>query len=65
MEKSSKELREELSKTKEELGKVEWRETKKVWEQSNWFLRIIIIVGLITLSYILFLIGGYIRKLIG
>ena len=48
-----------------ELENAHKEEFKIMWEHANWVWRFILIFGIITFMYLMFLVGSYIGKLIG
>ena len=55
----------ELKELKEKIIKKEKENTKIMWNHADFFWKLIIILGIISLSYIMFKIGGQIGSLIG
>lgn len=58
MKRSSKDI-------KKELQKAEWEEIKIMWKHANWFFKILLVIGFISLWSWLYKLGSYIGNLIG
>ncbi len=65
MERTSKELKKQKEQLEKEIASAKWQETKLMWKHANWFWRIVLIVGILTLIRLWINLMDYIITLIG